>query len=300
MRRAPFLFFAAALFAQGLARAAGPVAVTSGEHDGYSRIVVSGGAKSAAVDPDQREILITLSEDAGAVDLSGIDAAHKPKRVDGAALIGGSIIRIKLNCDCAVETSRLADGRLVVDVSDTNKSEPPAAADEDKTSGAPQASATPVAAPTPEKATDPAQTPSAAEDASLDEARERMIKLLRRAADDGLVTIRGGSGGGAVIAAAPPQETPAEAPPSPPKKDQPCLPDGAFSIDGAAFEDKPLVAIADLQAKLTSAAPGEQPEIVKKLADGYLSIAFGDEALSLLTGNGMDASLAGDMARAVA
>ncbi|MBI1366977.1 MAG: hypothetical protein GC153_13600 [Alphaproteobacteria bacterium] len=300
-----------ALAASGPAIAAGPVAVTGGEHDGFSRVVVSTGAESVSLDPRRRQVDIALQRDAGAADLSDINGAHKPSRVAGAAEINGPtgpVIRVTLNCDCALATSQLPDGRFVLDISDASAAKTASAtatesqteaSGSDAATGAPQV----LTNVEPPKRDETKHAADEGEDASFDEARKRMLKLLQRAADDGLVTIRSGAGGTAAIAAA---QTPfassseENTAPPPVEKNKPCLPDSAFAINGEPFKDKPLVAISELQAQLAHASPQEQSDIVKKLADGYLSIAFGDEALTLLSGNNMGGSLAADMARAIA
>lgn len=257
--------------------------VTAGEHGDYSRIVIAGG-KVVAVDRAQRAVDIRVDDASAPIDLSDINDKRKAHRVVAAqrmATAQGAVVRLTLSCDCSIEAKAAVNGNLVIDIRDDARAAPPA----------------PPAAPA-----KPKTALVEDEEDSLDEARTRMIELLRRAADEGFITIRDDSSD-----LAPPRETavasipiPVEAPPTMARAPRDCLDDAAFAIDGAAFDAEPLIAISDLQKELGAAGAARQDEIIHSLVDGYLSIGFGDEAYVLLSGSGESESVRADLARVVA
>lgn len=293
-----FPAIAAALIALTLpaAAAAGEIALRAGEHEGYSRVVV---ADAAAVSVTRADGSIGLHFPAGAAgfDLSDINQRRKARRVSRATATltaAGALVRLDLSCDCRVEQQRLPDGRLVIDIHGA----PP-----------PRAAAVQTAAPRETPNPPPARSQSPESSVSVEEARARMIELLQRAADDGLVTIREDS----PELSRPTQLTPVAAPTpalssaaaAAPARDAPrqaraCLPDAAFALDGSGLDADPLGTIAALQARLAQAPAGGEHAAIEALAEGYLAIAFGDEALSTLAEYGEGASLRAEMARVVA
>ncbi|MEQ8935247.1 MAG: hypothetical protein RIE56_05595, partial [Amphiplicatus sp.] len=147
--------------------------------------------------------------------------------------------------------------------------------------------------------------------------RNRMIELLQQAADDGLITVsKNATELTGPTPLTPVAVTPIDAAPAPSKaaaqaasseRSKPanaivhsCLPDAAFAIDGRAFETDPLGAITSLQAGLADAPAGGEDASIDALADGYLAIGFGEEALAALEEYGQANSLRADMARIVA
>lgn len=269
------------------------ISFTAGEHGDYSRVVVSGGASSVSSDEQARTVDVSFGKGAATFDLTEVAMARKAhrvasvKKIDSAA---GSTIRLQLNCDCVVDTVRRSDGSMMLNIAD-------------RTAPGKQVSAAPL----------PKQTSAEAdaeEEVSLEEARARMIELLQRAANDGLITIRKDEPAQAAkassIALTAPQISEAAVgsqaqiaaqPASQPAQSRPCIQDAAFAIDGQRFEKEPLVEIALLQAELANTKGDAQAQTVKALAQGYLSIGFGDEALALLTDHGAGESILADLAR---
>ncbi|MGE0409310.1 MAG: hypothetical protein AB7P23_08625, partial [Amphiplicatus sp.] len=263
--------------AASAAQAAAPVGVSAGEHQDFSRVVIS-NAGAVTVDQSERRVDIRIDA-ADRVDLSDINDKRKARRVVAARVMdtaGGTIIRLSLNCACVVNTDRGAEGKLIVDIRDA-------------------ASAIAKAGPV---------TLTPHDEDSLEEARRRMIDLLRRAADEGLVSVRDDAAD-----LSPParraeaaansdslQEGAATAQAAPA---QPCLDDERFAIKGAPFEHEPLVAIAQAQAALGAIGDPSADDIAR-LVDGYLSIGFGDEALAILSSYGEAQSLRSDLARLIA
>ncbi len=272
---------AAAALAAGAADAA-PIPITAGEHGLYSRIVVAGG-KSIAVNRTERTVDVRVDNGA-TFDLSDINDRRKAHRVVAAQRVAsgeGAVIRLKLSCDCTVESKATANGKLVVDIRDGARAAPSSApgssiAEED-------------------------------DDDSLAEARDRMIELLQRAADEGLINIRDGSSDlqrtrEASVASVPlPVEaaSPIEAA-APDLPARACLDEAVFAIDGAPFEAEPLVAISALQNQMAAAGAARQAEIARALVDGYLSIGFGEEAFVVLSEYGERDGIRADLARVVA
>ncbi len=301
--------YVAALLALTLpaaAQAGGEIAVTAGEHGDHSRIVVSAGAGPISVTRADMTVGLHFSPREAAFNLSDINERRKARRVVGANAMttpAGPVVRLQLGCDCRLDQQRLPDGRFVIDIYDKA---PPAAGET-----APQAVAAKKEPPK------PAASITEKDDLSIEQARSRMIELLQQAADDGLITIKDG----APQLTGPTPLTPVaashkEAAPalSPAKADiiatepprpavgavHSCLPDAAFAIDGATVDADPLGAITALQAGLAEAPAGGEGAAADALADGYLAIGFGEEALASLEEYGQSNSLRADMARIVA
>ena len=285
------------------------VDVAAGEHGTYSRIVVPQGADGVEIDKSARSVRLRNIDPSMVYGLQNINDRHKAHRIVAAKRIRtntGDAIELTLTCDCEIRTSRLANGKFILDVFDSD------AANTAHLSAGQDAAADKDAPVTP------------AQQLSVEQAHKQMIELLKQAAREGLVTIKPEDGGAltpaqASLAESAPADDKNAAPtdliaqtlaqaahndaPKPtltPKTPEKCLPDAVFSIDGADFDDEPLVRIAELQSELAETAAPENKKALHALANGYLSIGFGEEALALLTDyNEADSPLA-DMARAVA
>lgn len=308
---------------------------TAGEHKDFSRVVVNGA--EASVGQSGRTVTIALG-DADTPDIAALRVRRSP-RVASARTVAtndGSKIILDLACDCRARTMRLPDGRVVVDIynaapaakaskaeSQSSPTEPAATRAAAVTTPADRAimsSGAVVSAP-----------PAKADKVSVDEARKRMVALLQQAADDGLIAVKPGAreltpraeasapttptralipskpAPNASTAAADdarvdlqPRPVPAPSPPPPTRGSYACLPDPAFAIDGRGFKDDPLGAIADLQKQLQDAEVDRERDISMKLALGYLSIGFGEEAIEALADIGEERSLYADLARVIA
>ncbi|MBY0420934.1 MAG: hypothetical protein K2Q06_01435, partial [Parvularculaceae bacterium] len=291
--------------------AGGRAVATAGEHKGFSRVVVNGAAASVAQSGRTVTIALDGARDADITALRG----RKSTRVTSARVLSagaGSKIVLDLACDCRARTMRLDDGRFVVDIYDAASipqvaraegnvgAKPnPATSVAEKSASAEAVGSSPVIS----------SPPGKAGKVSVDEARKRMVALLQQAADDGLIAVRPNAREltpraetVAQPTARPTQPTNASLPSKPPAEaarpapdvariDPPaparatsrgpnaCLPDPAFAIDARAFKDDPLGAIADLQKQLQEAEVDEERDVSLKLALGYLSIGFGEEAL---------------------
>lgn len=277
---------------------AAPV-VTVGEHGAFTRVVVSRGGVKAA----QSGRVLTLTVD-GAPDISAVAKRNSPRfsaaRV--STFDGKQAVEIKLNCDCTLKTSTLPDGRLIADLYDSAGAGPEHAAKTadaaDKGAGdAPKDGLNPSAA----NANIVSARPSKD---SVDDARRRVIALLQQAAEDGIVSVKPGAREltPPASAAATPANPAAQGAKSAatPASAFACLPEGAFTIDGRDFEKDPLTALSDLQKELADAQINGKRETSERLAVGYLSIGFGEEALNALRSIGDDRSLYADLARVVA
>ena len=291
------LYITTAVFSLSSALAADTaVTVSAGEHDGYSRIVVTGGDAGVAIETAGRSVRIRNMGAEAAIDLSDINDRQKAFRVDHARQIGAGAIELQLNCDCSVQTARTASGKVIIDIANSSLA---------------------YAETKPETPPKPAQSPSKTSSNTLDDtltveqARDRMMELLEKAASDGLVNFKNKQPA-AKTASAPatmPAETATQAPtdltsiikpeqaqqPTESPEPQPalsptlasastdeCLSDNMFSIDGSDFEEHPLTAIEDLQLQLIDAQGAEKHSILRRLANGFLSIGFGEEALAAL------------------
>lgn len=210
-----------------------PVVVTAGEHGAFSRIVVAGaGAKLAQ---SGRTLKISLDQ-AGEADLGALSNRKRAERVTGARLIpgaSGNDIVLDLACDCRVTSTRLPNGKFVVDIYDGAR---PAAPPAQTAANAPArelAAAPQTEVPAgPPKSVPQAARPAAsgvhadnilsagADKLSVGEARKRMIALLQQAADDGIITVKPGSD----ELTAPAPAEPANSPPGPVTLTRPTAP----------------------------------------------------------------------------
>lgn len=285
----------------------GGVAISAGEHGDFSRIVIAGGASDLAIETSGQTIRLRNVDDAAKVSLADINDRQKAFRVNSAKRIGERAIELQMNCNCMVRSLRAPDGKLVIDITEAPKTLPPTAAAED-------------AETRPKSET---RTTTIDDTLTVAQAHDRMMDLLQKAADDGLIMMKDGQSSGvaptdraaptnaptalapsiemadqqaAPAAASPtpaPQETSAEASirlgnPTPApvvaasEPLQQCHDDHSFAIDGAIFEDNPLVEIEALQTRLGETTGAEKQAVLRKLANGFLAIGFGEEALSVL------------------
>ncbi len=289
--------------------------VSAGEHDTYSRVVFDRGASNTTIERDGRVVRFHNIDQSIVFDFQNINLRRKAYRVLSAKRVSsatGDIIELNLNCDCDIRTSQLQSGKFVLDVVT-----PSAAANEK------------INTPGGER---PKPSANAIKDAATDEdllsveqARNRMVALLNQAADDGLVTIRNkpdpaprNGQSSAPTQLVSPHKTPPgnSAPEKRPEsqnlaqneterpaasdKEYRCFANPAFHIAGEDFEAEPLVQIAELQMQLADVEAMQEDNVMRKLASGYLSIGFGEEALALLIDYGAEESIYAEIARIVA
>ncbi|MHA7871591.1 MAG: hypothetical protein ACX939_04500 [Hyphococcus sp.] len=316
----------AAIFIAGPAFAAGErIAVSAGEHADYSRIAFMNGGAAIAVEQTGRTVkLLNIRPDAD-FDFAEVNDRRKAYRVLSArktATTSGAAIELALNCDCTVRSMTLNNGKFVLDVLPSEGTPVKTAAKETPPSEFAKRAAERVGNP-----------PSEEDILSVEQAHNQMVELLKQAARDGLITIKSEKNNASdpkadqnaadenakvasretIAEPAPAKPTQAEVddhdaatPPaatgvslaSAPKAV--CRSDEAFVIDGAAFEETPLVQITDLQAALAEETGAARDATLARLVDGYLTIGFGEEALALLVDAGAGDSAKADIARVVA
>jgi len=294
------------------------IVISAGEHDNYSRIAFHQSGADIAIEQTGRTVRLHNITPGASFDFSNINDRRKAYRIISAKTVSdgdGDAIELLLNCDCSVRTSTLGNGKFVLDV----LASAPA-----KTAGAPQS---------PDQKAEAAaqrvgQTPSQEDILSVEQAHDQMVALLKQAANEGLITIKSSNASPTTpepstqasepaeriaLQEPPANETPQEkTDPEPqpatvpvtqasaePNLTAPCVANQDLIIDGAEFEENPLVAIADLQTQL-AAGDEDSGASVRQLVHGYISIGFGDEALALLTDNGAGDTILADIARAVA
>jgi len=310
----------ALLFASHAIAANETVPVFAGEHGSFSRIAFDNGGKLVKIERDGRIVRLTnLKPDAG-FSFAEINVHNKARRIAGAKLTTSGrkkIIEIELGCDCEMRAGLAENGRFMLDVFEGASGAPTVLTETRK--DAPKHTKAPRSA----QSEQPDRT-------SVENAHKQMVALLEQAARDGLITIRGDDEDAVQPPASPAKDAAASrkalspikvaarreprastpAPSTANKKpraarteaveDYKCMADAAFEIDGADFEDEPLVRIADLQTELADAEAADRRKVVRALAEGYLAIGFGEEALALLNDYGQETTLFADLARAVA
>jgi len=214
-----------AVLAASLAAAAGAMAqqasaperilVRAGEHAGFSRLAFDLPATTEwRIDLDGRRLLVTFPDRRFDFDVRQIFPERRVTRVTAARAergpAGGTALRLTLSCDCEAEAYRFAETMLVVDLRPRDpRSRAPSRA---PTRNEPTSGNAP--APTPP---DPARSPSTApaargpgpdpadaaiapdvrtqpepdgEPNSVAQARDRLLRQLTRAADQGLIAFR--------------------------------------------------------------------------------------------------------------
>ncbi len=306
-----FIILSAAVIALPAYAADRVLRVNAGEHSDFSRIVIPSNAENVTIEQSGRMVRIKNLDASAILDLQEINDQRKAFRILSAKQTRGvksTWLELTINCDCTVRTSRLDNQKFIVDVLDTDQK-------------ILQAHAKNQAKDAPRKFTAKEVEPTIEDRMSVEQARNRMVALLKQAADDGLITITDTEPDSPDIGE-PTVLTPLNARvdnnAGKPKnaessnrkadfkvaEQQPlehrCIADAALHIEGKAFDEDPLVEIADLQAMLADATGPEEKEILHKLAAGYMSIGFGEEALALLKDYGEGKSFRADIARAIA
>lgn len=319
MYRAALIAFG--LFSGSAFAASEPIAVSAGEHPTFSRVAFAKTTSSIDVRQEGRAVFI-LNIDPGRSylldDINRFDKAHRVSEAKLTNTDSGAALVLYLNCDCRIESVVSGSGKLIVDIFDGKPATLASEAAPELPSKKPQN----AQADTPIRATDAL---SKTDRLSIEQAHEQMVSLLEQAANEGLVTIKGAekpssndsknqsaarddesdaannsdterSGEIAELIAATEE---AEVAPTKPT-DLKCIPNSALAIDGDAFSDDPITQIAFFQAALANAPSKQKNQTMRQLAEGYLSIGFGDEALALLESYGQTQTLLADIARIVA
>lgn len=317
------LIGASSLVSASAIAAEAPLAVSAGEHGDYSRVVIAGDAETLSVETAGRTIRLRNFGDASGIDFADINERKKAFRINSAARISPDVIELRMNCDCAVRTERTADGRTVIDISGASGPSAPAQA-----TGSPTQLA---------KRDAPPAFTSNDDTLTVEQARDRMMALLQQAADDGLINLKDESSRvldstnnapsenilrqpaaqPTSAASTPESAEPAVAEPthtraarstltasaiSVDQQQAPreCLADHALAIDGDHFEANPLVEIEALQTRLAETTGVEKAAVATKLANGFLSIGFGEEALAVLKDKENSNAALKEVAQAVA
>ncbi len=332
MRRIYFILIS--MFAVSPAFAAGgSVLVSAGEHNGYSRIAFETNGSEVTVSQNGRTVRLLNLNSSTSFDLKNINDRRKAYRILNAKVVqtqSGKGLELVLTCDCTVRTRVLGNGKFILDVLDSapaSKATEPAATTAQTQKPPKTLSREEQSAQTAAKRIG---TPPSQEDIlSVAQAHNQMVELLKQAASEGLITIKGDN-----TAAAPRKNTQQEnlpdsriimnlpdsagptttaavdgtlALPTPitnaslnAANDAVCQPDSIFLIDGADFVEDPLIEISTLQGLLADEEDSNRVDIVQKLVAGLMSIGFGEEALALLTDNGRQDTIRADIARIIA
>ena len=299
------------------------IAISAGEHKDFSRIAFPNTKVGVTVEQSGRTVTIRNIDPKAAYNLSDINERQKAYRISGAKPVSsnqGKAIELKLNCDCTIRTTTLGNGKFVLDVVETGAAKPKKVESDTSEDEKARRAAERVGKP-----------PSKEDMLSIEQAHSQMVSLLKQAAKEGLITIKGENGstaetsttalkGPTELAPTNTLEEPAvdtspintastDTKPTPTPViqasarktiDAICYSDAKFAIDGSAFDEEPLVAIADLQAALVEEEGSAKARTANKLVSGFLSIGFGEEALSLLKDNNAEDSLYADLARVIA
>lgn len=153
----------------------GGIAISAGEHGEFSRIVIAGGASDLAIETSGQTIRLRNIDDAARVSLADINDRQKAFRINGAKRIGENAIELQMNCACMVRSLRAPDGKLVIDITEAPGSV--ASIPKDKKPAAPAKPET--------------RTTTIDDTLTVAQAHDRMMDLLQKAADDGLIMMKG-------------------------------------------------------------------------------------------------------------
>ncbi|WP_333833205.1 hypothetical protein [Rubrimonas sp.] len=118
---------ALALAAPG-AQAQQSVRVRAGEHPDYTRLVIDAAPGAPFEWGVAGDALVVLMPQAGGFDLGVAQRAAGLSRVAGfagASAPAGAVLTVRLRCECGARETRMADGRVVLDIS-ANGAKPPA------------------------------------------------------------------------------------------------------------------------------------------------------------------------------
>ena len=313
------LGFYAAFFMFAASAVKAEIEITAGEHENYSRIVISGETSNLTMETAGKRLRLQNVASASKVNLDDINNGKKAFRIKNALAINPNSLEFHMDCDCAVRTARLDDGRLVIDILEV--SAPKSAAVPSKTVQKTPSAPTPK--PRKKAPSAPAQKPSQKiadapidDRLSVDQARDRMVSLLQQAADEGLITLKSDNAQktptqtakaeNQALASAPTNLLPPQSDPTipdepqadqytkltpsvvkPPEPPKPvarlCETNQAIAIDAVSFEEAPLVTIEALQTELTDKSGADAAILKRKIAEGYLAIGLGEEAYAVLS-----------------
>lgn len=190
------------------------IQVRAGEHAGFSRLAFDLPASTEwRIDLEGRRLLVTFPRRRFDFDVSQIFPQRRVTRVTAArpegAPAGGSALRFTLSCDCTAEAYRFAETMLVVDLRPRGPRSRTAPGKTDRSAAAP--GSPPVSTPAPADswpsvadARGPHRDPGGrdsepdsrgpadpeGEPISVAQARDRLLRQLTRAADQGLIEFR--------------------------------------------------------------------------------------------------------------
>lgn len=286
--------------------------ISAGEHGRYSRIAIAGLNQNVSASQDGKILRIRGLSKTAIFNLDDINKYKKAHRVTAARVVptnDENYLELELTCKCQFKTKTSQNGKLILDISDISQGKA------DYISRSPE-----IGSKSKEKTDANVVFAKQNDDDRLtvEQAQDRMIALLKQAADEGLISMTGASAptetetrsetepgigdreksnlGAEQIRSNPRkigadhQHTPPDRVTSPHIDDRKfsCINDDKLTIDGSKFENDPLYEIARLQTELAEAGRGVSKKFVEQIAVGFLSVGFGDEALALLTAHNLN------------
>ncbi|MEM9898712.1 MAG: hypothetical protein AAF742_04970 [Pseudomonadota bacterium] len=283
------------------ALAAGLVTVSGGEHDKYSRIVLSAMPSPVDVEYGRRRISLYFDGEKADFALNSFNdrrSAHRVLKASSSTIGDNVRIDFDLTCDCGAKASVGRSGRLILDIAESyprvaSRVEPLAGQSTQlkQPDPAPQAGGAPTnleppaikATPTTSVAVPKTDTVVSGTD-ELSKARNRMVALLTQAAQDGIVTFKEDATPSQPASGA--REEGQDLPKSIVLNQQDaletCRPDSWFFPTRAPNDKRAMEQIERIQTMLVGEFDTANPEAVRKLFWTYASIGFGDEARSVL------------------
>ena len=160
------------------------VVIAAGEHGDFSRLVIRNAGDTPTMRQDGNELEIFFAGDSVQIDLSDINERQKAHRVQSAVMESnpqGSRLRIEMACSCDVDLTKSENGQIVIDIRDAVR---------DGALSVQASAQTEAKEPATPEVYGKMATAGIDDRLSVQEAQERMIRLLRQAADDGVVRMR--------------------------------------------------------------------------------------------------------------
>ena len=291
-----FSFIAAILVHFGVAQAAETrlAIVNGGEHAKYSRVVVDAPGVGYDLTYGHRRVRIALADPALQLDINRFKdkrPAHRVLDVRIQREKTGPVLELDMTCDCGAKVFRGRSGKVIIDIAESYPKNPTYLA-----ASAPSASQqeTKSQRAMPANSDKKGKKPGTDEDIvasqnTVEKAREKMVAMLSQAEQQGLISFEeqnvSNSALGTTLAS---RNGAANAYDKRSARnmlnadDATCRPDKwYFPIDAKANND-PVGLINKLRNQLVGEFDRANPDIVRELYWTYLSIGFGDEALSLL------------------
>lgn len=176
------------------------ILVRAGEHSGFSRLAFDlDDLVGWEVRRDGRRLRVSFENRRVAFDTRQIFPERRVTRVTSARDTGTGVLELALSCDCDAQAYLFGDDMLVVDLRQASPPSDAAAQARAPTSAAAPSPRTEETAPpgagddvsdAPVAAPDEGATAAAAPPVTVEEARQRLLEQLARAADQGLIELR--------------------------------------------------------------------------------------------------------------